>query len=140
MSATHISLTSPEWPAMWEALADACGDYADCCPETGEVWQYMCTEHGRHQFRHRSRPERSKAGRVLPPIKGYAGRHVGRVYLHLDVVTLQVVRLVVRPYLDDTPSEGLTTASAIQRARDSYRAKDHSKPFPTSRREYLRFF
>lgn len=74
---------------MWGALADATGDYADCCPETGEVWQYMGTYDGVHQFRHRHRPE------SCPPIKGYAGKHAGRVYLHIHTVTLRVTRVNV---------------------------------------------
>jgi len=94
----HLSTDSPGWAPMWEALADATGDRADYCPETNEVWQYMGTYDGAHQFRHRHRPE------SCPPIKGFAGKHCDRVYLHLDAETLRVTRVHVRLYLDDSAS------------------------------------
>ncbi len=62
-----LTTTNPEWARAWSALARIVGDYADCCPETGEVWQYMGTVEegppirvgGRqlivHEFRHRHR-------------------------------------------------------------------------------------
>jgi hypothetical protein len=94
----HLTTTSPAWPAMWEALADATGDYADCNPDNGESWQYMGTYDGVHQFRHRHRPETAR------PITGFAGRHVDRVYLHIDAATLRVIRVHVNRYLD-APAE-----------------------------------
>lgn len=86
---------------MWEALADATGSYSDGNTENGEVWQYMGTYDGRHQFRHRSRPESCR------PIKGYVGKHCDRVYLHLDAKTLKVVHLTAERYLNDRPSDYL---------------------------------
>lgn len=91
----YLTTTSPEWPAMWEALADATGSYADCNPENGECWQYMGTHKGRHEFRHRERPESCR------PIHGYCGKHAGRVYLHLDAATLQVVFVTAERYVKD---------------------------------------
>ena len=92
--AAFLSCTDPEWPRMWEALADATGDYADCCPETGEVWQYMGTVNRDrpaigstlpltvvvHEFRHRHRPRQIRPGRAQ--INGFATDTRGkRVYL-----------------------------------------------------------
>ena len=93
----HLSTTSPEWPAMWDALARATGDYADCCPETGECWQYMGTYDGAHKFRHRHRPQYIQ-GRPIKPIERFAGQHWDRVYLDLDAETLEVTRVHVKRY------------------------------------------
>ena len=95
----HLSETSPLWPAMWDALADLTGDYADCNPDSGEYWQYMGTYDNVHQFRHRHRPE------SCPPIKGFAGKHCDRVYLNLNADTLEAVRLHVKRY--DAPQDRL---------------------------------
>ena len=114
MSDKHLTPTAPEWPAMWEALADVAGDYADCCPETGECWQYMGTYDGAHQFRHRNRPQ-LRNGRTTPPINGFAGQHWGRVYLDISAETLQVVRLHVQPCLNnETTSYQQRPAPQIQ--------------------------
>lgn len=101
MASSYLTNTSPEWPAMWEALADATGDYADCCPETGECWRYMVTVDGSHQFRHRHRPQFRKNGTPITPIKGFAGQHWDRVYLDINAETLQVSRVNVLPYILD---------------------------------------
>lgn len=130
---THLTPTSPAWPAMWDALAEATGDYADCCPETGEVWQYMGTDGGIHCFRHRHRPERDAAGRVLPPIKGFAGRHVDRVYLHMDAETLRVVKVSVRAYLDDTAADYEQPRKPVPENVPEFRkASFHREPFDCS--------
>lgn len=92
MSNEFLSTTSPGWPAMWEALADATGDYADCNPESGECWQYMGTYDGAHQFRHRHRPITARA------IKGFAEPYYDRVNLHLDSTTLKVKRVGCQKY------------------------------------------
>lgn len=114
-----LTPTSPEWPSMWEALADATGDYADCCPETGECWQYMGTVLDPtfstptlvHQFRHRDRPAEAKT------IGGFDCR--GRFYLDLHAETLDLVRVTCHEYRDpDRIPAALTSAEAIKRARD----------------------
>ena len=121
---THLSTTSPEWPAMWDALARATGDYADCCPETGECWQYMGTYDGAHQFRHRHRPQIIQ-GRPIKPIEGFAGQHWDRVYLHLDAETLEVARVHVVPYLDDKPSD--YTHAGGRPTREDLSGPDHQR-------------
>jgi len=95
----HLTPNTPEWNAMWASLENACGDTADKCPQTGEVWQYMGTYDGRHQFRHRHRPDTAR------PIDGFAGKHVDRVYLHLDADSLVVTRVHVKLYLDEQPTQ-----------------------------------
>jgi len=57
-----IERGTKEWDALWRLFqrvaSDAYGatDLADEDPETGEVWQYMGTWDGEHQFRHRNHP------------------------------------------------------------------------------------
>lgn len=50
--AGHVTREMNGWERMWAAIAAKYGDVA--CEEDGEAWQYMCTHHGEHQFRHRS--------------------------------------------------------------------------------------
>lgn len=57
-----MRLRSKEWRAAWQGLAATSGDW-DCTaldPQSGEVWQYMCSvwRRGRwwHEFRHRWHP------------------------------------------------------------------------------------
>lgn len=103
-----LTPTSPEWASMWDALAHVTGDYADCCPETGEVWQYMGTFGVVHQFRHRHRPKTTR------PIKGFVGKHQDRVYLDINTESLQVVRVNVQLYFDpDRIPAGLSDSRAI---------------------------
>lgn len=90
----YLTPTSPAWPEVWSALATAVGDYADCCPETGECWQYMGTWSTVHQFRHRNRPATARA------ILGFPGHHRDRVYLDLHVESLEVARVRVQLHTD----------------------------------------
>lgn len=46
------------WKRMWAVIAKVYGNVACACPDTGEVWQYMGTHNGMHNFRHRSLPSR----------------------------------------------------------------------------------
>ena len=58
-----IERGTTEWDALWELFRRVAGekygttDLADEDPETGEVWQYMGTWDGEHQFRHRNHPK-----------------------------------------------------------------------------------
>ena len=54
---THLQQGSPAWDDAWAQIARIFGDTACECPETGEVWQYMGTWNGEHEFRHRNLPE-----------------------------------------------------------------------------------
>lgn len=76
---------------MWDALARATGDVEDLNPDSNEVWQFMGTYNGLHQFRHRHRPRTARA------IPGW-GTAWDRVYLDLSVDTLAVVRVQSRIY------------------------------------------
>lgn len=96
----HINPTNPQWDRMWDALRDACGSYTDECAESGEVWQYMGTHEGQHQFRHRHRPQ-FVGKKAIQPIKGFAGQHWDRVYLHIDAETFQVTKIKVKHYLPE---------------------------------------
>lgn len=58
---TFVRTDSPEWARMWSLLAASqplgwVGDNGCEHPQCGEVWQYMGTWQGRHQFRHRCHP------------------------------------------------------------------------------------
>lgn len=86
----HVDRTSDEWDAMWAALGRVVGDMADRDPQSGEVWQYMGTVAGEHQFRHRQRP--ASAARILGEV------HVDRVYINLDARTGDVTGLQSRRY------------------------------------------
>lgn len=44
------------WPRAWAVLAHRYGDAACRHPVAGEVWQYMGTSGGWHEFRHRALP------------------------------------------------------------------------------------
>jgi hypothetical protein len=57
-----ISSEEPEWNAMWERLKTATGDkdYMAENEASGEVWQYMGTYDGYHEFRHRHHPKTDK--------------------------------------------------------------------------------
>lgn len=57
---------SPAWNEAWDALRADVGDTVATCPITGEVWQYMGTVDGTHEFRHRHHPE---IGRRM--VRGY---------------------------------------------------------------------
>lgn len=63
-----VDQSEPEWRAMWDALAEASGD-GDCAaedPDSGEVWQYLCSFRflgsgiWQHEFRHRWHPKKKK--------------------------------------------------------------------------------
>lgn len=61
MNARFVEPGSDEWRALWHALGIRTGgDVEEKCPDTGEVWQYMGTFDGRHQFRHRHHPRTKK--------------------------------------------------------------------------------
>ncbi len=80
----HVERDSAEWRTMWAAIAAKYGDSA-CMSEDGEVWQYMGTDGGLHQFRHRSLEQRFHpcAGggtrRVYASVR-VGGGHVTAVY------------------------------------------------------------
>lgn len=44
------------WRRMWAAIAAKYGDAACANKDDGEVWEYMGTHNGWHQFRHRALP------------------------------------------------------------------------------------
>jgi len=109
---THLSTTSEQWPAMWDALRDATGDYADCCPETGECWQYMGTYGGNHEFRHRHRPKSARA------ITGQSEAYYDRVNLRIDAKTLEVANVGCQKYMPQVkiwpkPPSALADSRAI---------------------------
>lgn len=92
MSLDFVQPGTDEWKRMWDNLAHIAGDYADHCPETNEVWQYMGTTTRSmpgigtapllifvHQFRHRHRPMTARAW-----LEGYFGDYRGgRIYLDI---------------------------------------------------------
>lgn len=59
----RIRFVSPKDRAAWFALWDTLErsplgvDRVSRCPETGEIWQYMGTIEGNHEFRHRHHPK-----------------------------------------------------------------------------------
>lgn len=58
MDIRFVERDTKEWVAMWKSLAAKTGgDVAQEHPISGEVWQYMGTVEGHHQFRHRDHPE-----------------------------------------------------------------------------------
>ena len=44
------------WDRMWACIKARYGSTTCECPDTGEVFQYMGTHNGVHEFRHRSLP------------------------------------------------------------------------------------
>jgi len=51
---TFIKSNTEEWEKAWQAIEDRFG-CRNCADEhTGEVWQYMGTCNGDHEFRHRN--------------------------------------------------------------------------------------
>lgn len=58
MSSTEIiERDSPEWNRMWKMLANLPLNNGDTvCLNQDEVWQYLGTVNGEHEFRHRCHP------------------------------------------------------------------------------------
>src|SRR3990167_2983400 len=59
-----LSPEDPGWARAWGEITRVYGDPACAHPAAGEVWQYMGTADGWHEFRHRALPAalRSRAG------------------------------------------------------------------------------
>ena len=131
MKTEHLSTTSTGWPAMWDALRDITGDYADCNPASGECWQYLGTYDGVHQFRHRHRPTSAQA------IKDKPGCY-DRVYINLDAETLAPVAITFHRY-HDIPA-GIADSRAIDErtaeGRDANRSRVKAERDDWNRQEY----
>lgn len=62
-----VEPNTAEWQYMWAELAKRMG--GDTAQEhNGEVWQYMCSEDGKHHFRHRDHPTLGADGYVYEVI------------------------------------------------------------------------
>jgi len=53
----QLEFGSHEWARAWAMVAHYFGGAQCADPATGEVWQYMGTHNGAHEFRHRALPE-----------------------------------------------------------------------------------
>ena len=53
---TWLEPTMRGWPRAWGVIRDRYGDLRCAHPVAGEVWQYMGTANGQHEFRHRALP------------------------------------------------------------------------------------
>ena len=51
-----LSPEDPGWARGWGEITRVYGDPACAHPAAGEVWQYMGTADGWHEFRHRALP------------------------------------------------------------------------------------
>lgn len=94
-----IQPCTTEWNELWSLFqrvaSDTFGssDLADEDPDTGEVWQYMGTWDGEHQFRHRNHPKTRR-----------------REYLnfrddHYSAPPVQAMRRLYGSYYDESPSD-----------------------------------
>lgn len=58
----YLTLTDPEWPAMWDQLACDPLNGGDCvCAYAGKGWEYMGSTQDHHHFRHPCHPTTDKA-------------------------------------------------------------------------------
>ena len=63
------------WARAWAVLARRYGDAACRHPVAGEVWQYMGTSGGWHEFRHRALPAELLGRAVERELWGATIRH-----------------------------------------------------------------
>jgi hypothetical protein len=67
----HLNAGQKGWHRAWQVIQQLYGDYACECPLTGEVWQYLGTADGFHQYRHRSyQGEHSYRYESIPVMRG----------------------------------------------------------------------
>jgi hypothetical protein len=60
---TMMRRGSKEWKRAWTSLASQVGDAV--AEHDLEVWQYMGTTDGQHEFRHRSHPTRGRTIEIV---------------------------------------------------------------------------